>query len=549
MGTTLFWIFFWILIAVLILSGINHERQKTARLFEKITKDFGSEDVIISSSDRFDKKPELLSHLQNRYPDAFVIDDITANDLGLRDVYSRMNKCITPAGEDYLYCSLCMIKSVRSDLLYDLSEIFINDRKTAITLLKCLAKYRYTLDRDGFAIIRSLKDAGEGSAAAELIPIALLVIAVILSVFYPMAGIIAIIVMIIVNIGTYFSGRRKMEENLRGLALSLRLIACSQQLLQLGCAEFEKYRALSGIKRGDFLISYKDQTTSDPLSVIFDYVRMITHIDLIAYRIKISKIRAHSEEVMRLYEDIGKLDAALALASYLIPKGHCRARICDDYKISAKDLYHPLVSGCVTNDIETERGILITGSNASGKSTFLKSVGISTLFAQSLGAAFAGDFETGPFKVYTSMALSDNILKGESYYVVEARSIKRICDAAEEGGILCIIDEVLRGTNTIERIAASSRILGFLCRQSVICFAATHDLELTHLLKDDMELYHFTEEISEDNVVFPYVIKHGVSEKTNAIRLLAMLGFDKDIVSSAGSLVERYKSTGIWGNE
>ena len=338
-----------------------------------------------------------------------------------------------------------------------------------------------------------------------------------------------------------------MEVNLRGLALALRLSACAVTLSEKGYSDLNRYRGLSRIRRGDFLISYKDQTTSDPLSIIFDYVRMITHVDLIAYKIKISKIREHADELLGLYKDIGKLDATIAVASYLIPRGHCRADIGESYVIKADKLRHPLVKDCVSNDVSFERGVLITGSNASGKSTFLKSVGISTLFAQSMGFAFADRFETGPFKIFTSMALADDILKGESYYVVEARSIKRICDAAEEGGILCIIDEVLRGTNTVERIAASSRILGSLCRKSVICLAATHDLELTRLLDDVMDLYHFTEEISEENVVFPFVIQKGVSDKTNAIRLLAMLGFDKDIVSSAQLLVDDYKETGRWG--
>ena len=111
---------------------------------------------------------------------------------------------------------------------------------------------------------------------------------------------------------------------------------------------------------------------------------------------------------------------------------------------------------------------------------------------------------------------------------------------------LCIIDEVFRGTNTVERIAASTALLEFLGKGKCLCFAATHDRELCTLLKDSYEMYHFTEEINEDNVTFPFLLKKGVSDTTNAIRLLDMLGFDEAITDKANKLVDHYKNTGNW---
>ena len=292
----------------------------------------------------------------------------------------------------------------------------------------------------------------------------------------------------------------------------------------------------------------KDKTVSDPLSIILDYIRMITHIDIIIYKIKIRKIRENLDAIRDLYIDIGRIDAAVAVASYIFNRKHCKALIISDNKIDTDQIYHPLVRKPVYNDFSTERGVLITGSNASGKSTFLRAIGLNVLFAKSFGYAFADRFETGADKLFTSMALSDDLLGEESYYVVEARSLKRICDSAY-GNCVCLIDEVLRGTNTIERIAASSRILHFLSQKDVLCFAATHDLELTHLLDKDMDCYFFTEEIRDDNVSFPFRIYCGRSDKTNAIRLLDMMGFDKDTVDSANELVSRYKQTGIWSDK
>lgn len=549
MGSVIFRVLLVLLILGLVYSTIVHERGKKKRLRKKIADGFGSKDPGPSSSGWPGVRPALFDQLISQNPDTFVIDDITANDLGLGDVYCRMNRCVTPAGKDFLYCLFLMTPKWSGEILYDRISAFIGDREKALQLLYILAGYSRSVERDDLKLIQQLKDAAAGSIISDIAMLAAIAAAAVLSCFYPMPGVIAVAVLIIVNIALYFSGKGKMEQSLQGIAVSLRIIECAKKLSEKGYSDLDTYSSLYHIRRGNFLISYKDQTTSDPLSIIFDYVRMMTHVDLMAYKLKISAVKKHSEELESLYADIGRLDAALSVASYLIPRKHCRADVTEKYSINARSLYHPLVENSICNDITLCRGALVTGSNASGKSTFLRAVGISSLFAQNFGFAFADEFETGPFAIYTSMALTDNILQGESYYVVEARSIKRICDAADGGGCLCIIDEVLRGTNTIERIAASSRILRYLCKDTVICLAATHDLELTRLLGREMDLYHFTEEISDDNVVFPYVIKEGVSDRTNAVRLLGMLGFDRKIVSSALDLVDTYKKTGHWLTE
>ena len=120
------------------------------------------------------------------------------------------------------------------------------------------------------------------------------------------------------------------------------------------------------------------------------------------------------------------------------------------------------------------------------------------------------------------MALRDDILSQESYYIVEIRSLKRILDLtrSSELPVLCFIDEVLRGTNTVERIAASSRILQAIAEQGGLCFAATHDIELTYLLEKEYDNYHFEEQVEDDKVTFDYCLREGRACTRNAIRLL-----------------------------
>ena len=140
------------------------------------------------------------------------------------------------------------------------------------------------------------------------------------------------------------------------------------------------------------------------------------------------------------------------------------------------------------------------------------------------------------------MALTDNILGNESYFIVEIKSLKRILDAVDDHQgavpVMCFIDEVLRGTNTKERIAASSQILRNLSGRNALCLAATHDIELTSLLSDNMDNYHFEEYVKGNDVNFDYKIKKGPAMTHNAIKLMQSYGFDRDITENALQMLE-----------
>ena len=215
--------------------------------------------------------------------------------------------------------------------------------------------------------------------------------------------------------------------------------------------------------------------------------------------------------------------------------------------LKAEGICHPLVSEPVANSITADRPVLLTGSNASGKSTFLKTLAVNAILAQTVHTVLADAYEASYFRILSSMALRDDLAKKESYYIVEIRSLKRIMDASEgQYPLLCFVDEVLRGTNTAERIAASSRILRYLAEKHALVFAATHDLELTSLLNDVYENYHFSEQVRDDIVVFDYRLKPGKANSRNALKLLKMMDYPKEITDSANTAVEQFLTTGEW---
>lgn len=112
--------------------------------------------------------------------------------------------------------------------------------------------------------------------------------------------------------------------------------------------------------------------------------------------------------------------------------------------------------------------------------------------------------------------------------------------------ILCFVDEVLRGTNTLERIAASSRILATLAKENALCFAATHDIELTYILENYYSNYHFREKVEGNQVLFDYKLYKGRAVSKNAIKLLNLLGYSKDIIIEAENAADQYMKTGEW---
>jgi DNA mismatch repair ATPase MutS len=132
--------------------------------------------------------------------------------------------------------------------------------------------------------------------------------------------------------------------------------------------------------------------------------------------------------------------------------------------------------------------------------------------------------------------------------MAEIKSLKRIVDAAGTEGrpVICFIDEILRGTNTSERISAACAVLNYLSELGVITFAATHDIELTTLVSDKYENVHFSENITDDDVTFTYVLEKGPTKSRNAIALLKKNGFPASVTEESEKLCARLdKRSGI----
>ena len=150
-----------------------------------------------------------------------------------------------------------------------------------------------------------------------------------------------------------------------------------------------------------------------------------------------------------------------------------------------------------------KKGVVLTGANASGKSTFMKAVAINVILAQTINTCVAKNMKMPAIQVMTSMALRDDVLQGESYYMREIKYLKRMLDELKTGeSMLFVIDEILKGTNTRERLAASNAILSYMVQKQGFLLIATHDLELVYALKNRYDTYYFDSQVHEKRYRF-----------------------------------------------
>lgn len=484
-----------------------------------------------------------------------LIDDITWNDLDMDHVFKRINNTCSTAGEEYLY-RLLREPVLRDEELNErnrLMEFFRENpeqRQKLQLYLARLGKRRFTCVSDYF--FNDKKDVSMRGRVYILLLAALLVSPLVI-VLSPSLGILMLVAVFITNMTVYYRARNDREVYLDSLSYVVNLISYSKKIAAAGIPGLEEYasalRKTAGNIKGFSIKSFYQlfyQTNDmflEPLKVVF-------LVDLIAFESLLKKVFKYRNEIKLLYETLGMLDGMLSAASYRESLEYFTVPVFAEggpEPLSFADAYHPLIENPVANSLAISKSILITGSNASGKSTFLKTTAINAILAQTIDTCLARSYTTGRFMLYTSMALKDSLSNNESYYIAEIKSLKRVFDRIDgEVPVLCMIDEVLRGTNTIERIAASSEVLKRLGGGNCLCIAATHDIELVSILKNYYDNYHFQESFQDNDIIFDYRIYPGEATTRNAIKLLSLMGYSENVVASAAERADKFAAEGKW---
>lgn len=203
--------------------------------------------------------------------------------------------------------------------------------------------------------------------------------------------------------------------------------------------------------------------------------------------------------------------------------------------ISTVKMGHPLVRGAVCNDLTLDKNsgiLLITGSNMSGKSTLLRTVGINLVLAYAGAPVFAQQFSCSMFQIYTCMRVSDNLGENISSFYAELLRIKQIVSAAKnDSKIFFLLDEIFKGTNSQDRHAGAKVLIQQLSKAGAMGMVSTHDLELGDLERVSerrIRNYHFREYYKNNEIHFDYKLRPGISTTRNAMYLIKMAGIDVD---------------------
>lgn len=290
-----------------------------------------------------------------------------------------------------------------------------------------------------------------------------------------------------------------------------------------------------------------DKSSLNELALIaIEYLNMFLLFDIIAYYRSVNILLKNQSDIRAVFENVAGLDSAISVASYLdeVPF-YSNPVFNNEGKISFRDLYHPLIPDAVPNTVESIKdSVLITGSNMAGKTTFIKTVGINIIFSQSFYFALANDFTAPKLIVKSSIRRNEEMEEGKSYFFVEIESLNNFIKLSEEKNrYLFLIDEIFRGTNTIERLASSTAVLKYLDMNNKV-FVTTHDIELQDLLESNFRMFHFSEQVEDGKFFFNYKIKEGPCSSGNAIKLLGIMNYPDTIISEANKIVQNLLSNG-----
>jgi len=496
-------------------------------------------------------------YMAKHNPSRQRVDPITWNDLDMDKVFSRINSCQTSVGEEYLYHCLHELP-LNSEALArreGLVQLFADDRDARLDVQVLLALQVGKENYNGLTAlmfvpgVSTLKNPRLYTVLA-LLP---LLMAAVLVVSVPF-GVIGILAAFVVNMMVYFRTKNHITIEIPSIKYLAGLLNCCKGLLKIKALENQPhmeeirrhYKTLKSLKRKMPGMS-TSTTAGDLASMFLEYANIMFLSDIRNYNRFMKTIKERSEEFHALYRAFGEIDMSICIASFRqsLP-GYALPEFCEDRGIEFEEIYHPLIPAPVANTGIVKNDSIITGSNASGKSTFIKALAINGILAQTINTCAAKRYMARFSLIVTSMVLRDDLAGGESYFIVEIKSLKRILDLVREYPCTCFIDEILRGTNTVERIAASAAVLEYLHGQDALCVAASHDIELTRILAGEYDNYHFRERVTDSGVEFDYKLHDGPSTTRNALKLLRFMEFEDGIVNRAEKLAEGYAEDERW---
>ena len=479
------------------------------------------------------------------------VDGQTWHDLDMHRVFDLLNHTQSSIGAEALYQKMRLLNFQPDASLQELEDFFEHHpdlRLKVQVVMNQLGKKNHNMARSIVA------NPGKQDSSIYLSLYIFLACLPVLSLFFlPFFKIQALSVLIAsVTFNIIFSSIRNWSNKMRldQVSYLVRIFASAEKLSRLALPKQEALKqAVQPFKKTKVISSIlQSPTGSSEMEIILIYLNFLFLIPQIAQIYIYQQVRAHQKEAQETINLLGELEVAISLLRHKRDgKLVCHPCFKQDGGIKGKGIYHPLLADPVANDVSFEKNMVISGDNASGKSTYLKMVAINCILAQGLGFAYGESLELSYGHVMTSMDVSDDIEVGDSYFITESKTILRMIESLEKSGFhYFFIDELFKGTNTIERIGSGLGIVRWLSRHDCLYMISSHDIELVAASGAVNDNYHFDSRYVDGKIVFDYQIKQGAAVTKNAVNTLKSLHFPSEITQTSQELIGQYEKTGKW---
>ena len=471
------------------------------------------------------------------------IDDQTASDLNIDDIFESINICTSSPGEQMLYYILRTPKLNKEELISrnNILEFLSSNNDIRSELQVIITGIGKQYKGDIFNLFNTKKVVSKSAKLTFNILGSIGLISLVSIVFIGIKGLFFILPLFLVYQFIHNKSSTEIEDEVTSIGYLGTLISSAKKLSKIKCEELSD--ELSELKTLLEPVKNIDKKTffvadNDAADAVLEYIKIILLAKIRCYYSLVDTIKDNRESLIKIYSLVGKIDAYISIASY-------RERL-DDYTypnfidrdkyLKLNDALHPLILDGVPNSIElNKRGIVLTGSNMSGKSTFMRTIGTNILLSQTIYTSLCSEYTGSFFRILSSLSIADDVTQGKSYYLGECNSLLRILNSIEEEiPSFCIIDEIFKGTNPLERIASSKEILRYIMDRNALAIVATHDLELAETCNNNYLCYYFCEDVDKtQGLTFDFKLKEGICHSGNALKLLDFLGYPKEIIDNA----------------
>ena len=481
-----------------------------------------------------------------------VLSDKTCNDLDFEELFMFIDRTTSKIGQQCLYNRLRAISNdfgkidFEEKLIQKLSDDTEFRIDTQLQLDKLTKEDAYHISSifqekhdkppKWFFLIRLL-------SFSSLISLIMLPIRP--QMFFAFLGIF------IINIGFHYWNKRNLNKYLGSIPQLLKLnniannLNKDQTFKEINLTLHTSIKVISQIRNRMSFFRLEANLQSDTEAIFWGILELFKIAFLLEPLLLfgvLHRLDSKRKEIEDIYSFVGEVDILISIASLRNGIGKYCLPVINNSKISAELVYHPLISDCIPNSIDVSgKSVLLTGSNMSGKTSFIRTIGLNIITGLAINTCFAVSMTFPRLRIYSAIRISDDLMNDKSYYFEEVLTIKDMIENSSKGQQnLFLLDEIFKGTNTIERISAGKAVLSTLSRNKNIVFVSTHDIELTDMLSDEYELYHFSEIVKNNNVDFDYKLKEGKLKNRNAIRILQINNYPKDLIEEAISISEEF---------